>query len=73
LSFSITTIVGESSQKLNKIGKTFSSRCGVYLAIPREDKSNKQKRQKPEKVRKTTKLFPLRGKRQKYLAKVPPF
>jgi hypothetical protein len=41
--FHITTIVGESSQKLNKIGKTFSSRCGVYLAIPRKDKSIKQK------------------------------
>jgi len=37
--FHITTIVGESSQKLNKIGKTFSSRCGVYLAISRNDKS----------------------------------
>jgi hypothetical protein len=31
------------------------------------------KRQKPEKVRKKTKIFPLCGKRQKYLAKVPPF
>jgi hypothetical protein len=29
--FRRTTIDGESSQKLNKIGKTFSSRCGVYL------------------------------------------
>jgi hypothetical protein len=37
--FHITTIVGESSQKLNKISKTFSSRCGVYLAISRNDKS----------------------------------
>jgi hypothetical protein len=27
--FHRTTIDGESSQKLNKIGKTFSSRCGV--------------------------------------------
>jgi hypothetical protein len=32
------TIDGESSQKLNKIGKTFSSRCGVYVAISRKDK-----------------------------------
>jgi hypothetical protein len=31
------------------------------------------KRQKPEKVRKKTKHFPLCGKRQKYLAKFPPF
>jgi hypothetical protein len=37
------SVVGESSQKLNKIGKTFSSRCGVYLAISRKDKSIKQK------------------------------
>jgi hypothetical protein len=65
--FHRTTIDGESSQKSNKIGKTFSSRCGVYLAISRKDKSIKQK------VRKKTKLFPLCGKRQKYLAKVPPF
>jgi hypothetical protein len=28
---------------LNKIDKTFSSRCDVYLAIPRKDKSIKQK------------------------------
>jgi hypothetical protein len=41
--FHRTTIDGESSQKLNKIGKTFSSRCGVYLAISRKDKSIKQK------------------------------
>jgi hypothetical protein len=35
------TIVGESSQKLNKNekGKTFSSRCGFYLAISKNDKS----------------------------------
>jgi hypothetical protein len=33
--FHITTIVGESSQKLNKIGKTFSSRCAVpHLVQP---------------------------------------
>jgi hypothetical protein len=30
--FHITTIFGESSQKLNKIGKTFSSKCGVYFS-----------------------------------------
>jgi hypothetical protein len=41
--FHITTIDGESSQKSNKIGKTFSSRCGVYLAISRKDKSIKKK------------------------------
>jgi hypothetical protein len=44
--FHITTIVRESSQKLNKIGKTFSSRCGVYLAISRNDKSIKSFEQK---------------------------
>jgi hypothetical protein len=32
------TIVGESSQKLNKKGKTFS-RCGFYLEISKNDKS----------------------------------
>jgi hypothetical protein len=41
--FHRTTIDGESSQKLNKIGKTFLSRCGVYLAISRKNKSIKQK------------------------------
>jgi hypothetical protein len=45
--FHITSTVRESSressQNLNKIGKTFSSRCGVYLAIPRKDKSIEQK------------------------------
>jgi hypothetical protein len=29
--FHRTTIDGESSQKLNKNGKTFSSRCGIYI------------------------------------------
>jgi hypothetical protein len=37
--FHRTTIDGESSQKLNKISKTFSSRCGVYLRVSRKDKS----------------------------------
>jgi hypothetical protein len=36
--FRIMTIVGENSQKLNKIGKTFSLRCGVYFVISRNDK-----------------------------------
>jgi hypothetical protein len=36
--FQIMTIVGESSQKLNKKGKTFS-RCGFYLEISNNDKS----------------------------------
>jgi hypothetical protein len=31
--FHIITIVGESSQKLNKNGKTFSSVCGFYLVV----------------------------------------
>jgi hypothetical protein len=70
--FHRTTIDGQSSQKLNKIGKTFSSRCGIYLAISRKDKSIKQKTKAGESEEKT-KLFPLCGKRQKYLAKVPPF
>jgi hypothetical protein len=71
--FHRTTIDGESSQKLNKIGKTFSSRCGVYLAISRKDKSIKQKTKAGESEEKDKKLFPLCGKRQKYLAEVPPF
>jgi hypothetical protein len=54
--FHRTTIDRESSQKLNKIGKTFSSRCGACLAISRKDKSIKQNT-KPEKVRKKTKNF----------------
>jgi hypothetical protein len=37
--FQIMTIVGESSQNLYKKGTTFSSRCGFYLAISRNDKS----------------------------------
>jgi hypothetical protein len=59
--FHITTIVGESSQKLNKIGKTFSSRCGVYLAISRNDKKVFNKSEEKDKK------IPLCGKRQKYL------
>jgi hypothetical protein len=37
--FQIMTIAGESSQKINKKGKTFSSRCGFYLEISKNDKS----------------------------------
>jgi hypothetical protein len=49
--FHITTIVGESSQKLNKIGKTFlSSRFQERTKVL-------NKRRKPEKVRKKTKNF----------------
>jgi hypothetical protein len=39
VAFQIMTIVGESSQNLYKKGTTFSSRCGFYLAISRNDKS----------------------------------
>jgi hypothetical protein len=71
--FHRTTIDGESSQKLNKIGKTFSSRCGVYLAISRKDKSIKQKTKAGESGGKRQNLFPLCGKRQKYFwQKFPP-
>jgi hypothetical protein len=69
----ITTISGESSQKLSVTGERFSSRCGVYLAISRKDKSIKQKTKSGESEEKDT-TFSASGKRQKYsLAKVPPF
>jgi hypothetical protein len=68
--FHITTIDGESSQKLNKIGKTFSSRCGLYLAISRKDNSIKQKTKAGESEEKD-KTFSAMWK--KYLAKVPPY
>jgi hypothetical protein len=68
--FHIATFVGESSQKLNKIGKTFSSRCGVYLAISRKDKSIKQKTKAGESEKKD-KTFSAVEKDN--LAKVPPF
>jgi hypothetical protein len=70
--FHITTIVGESSQKLNKIGKIFRQDV-AFTSRFQESIKVLNKRQKPEKVKKKTKLFPLCGKRQKYLAKVPPF
>jgi hypothetical protein len=70
--FHITTIVGESSQKLNKIGKTFSSRCGVYLAIPRKDKSIKQKTKAGESEEKD-KTFSAMWKKTKAFNKSSPF
>jgi hypothetical protein len=54
-----TTFDGESSQKLNKVGKTFSSRCGVYLAISRKDKSIKQKTKAGESDEKDKTFFAM--------------
>jgi hypothetical protein len=70
--FHRTTIDGESSQKLNKNGKTFSSRCGIYIGVSRKDKSIKQKTKAGESEEKD-KTFSAIGKRQKHLTKVPPF
>jgi hypothetical protein len=70
--FHITTIVGESSQKSNKIGKTFSSRCGIYLAIPRKDKSIKQKTKAGESEEKD-KTFSAMWKTTKAFNKSSPF
>jgi hypothetical protein len=69
--FHRTTIDGESSQKLNKIGKTFSSRCGVYLAISRKDKSIKQKTKAGESEKKD-KTFSTMWKKTKVFSKSSP-
>jgi hypothetical protein len=69
--FQRTTIVGESSQKLNKIGKTFSSRCGVYLAIPRKDKCIKQKT-KARESEERDKKFSAMWKKTNVFSKTPP-
>jgi hypothetical protein len=70
--FRITTIVGESSQKLNKIGKTFLSRCGVYLPILRKDKSIEQKTKAGESEEKD-KTFSAMWKKTKAFNKSSPF
>jgi hypothetical protein len=70
--FHRATIDGESSQKLNKIGKTFSSRCGVYLAISRKDKSIKQKTKAGESEEKD-KTFSAMWKKTKLFSKSSPF
>jgi hypothetical protein len=69
--FHRTTIDGESSQKLNEIGKTFSSRCGVYLAISRKDKSIKQKTKAGESEEKD-KTFSAMWKKTKVFSKSSP-
>jgi hypothetical protein len=69
--FSISTIVGESSQKLNKIGNTFSSRCGVYSAISRKDKSIKQKTKSGESEEKN-KTFSAMWKKTKVCSQSSP-
>jgi hypothetical protein len=69
--FHRTTIDGESSQKLNKIGKTFSSRCGVYLAISRKDKRIKQKTKAGESEEKD-KTFSAMWKKTKVFSKSSP-
>jgi hypothetical protein len=69
--FHRTTIDGESSQKLNKMGKTFSSRCGVYLAISRKGKSIKQKTKAGESEEKG-KTFSAMWKKTKVVSKSSP-
>jgi hypothetical protein len=69
--FHRTTIDGESSQKLNKIGKTFSSRCGVYLAISRKDRSIKQKTNAGESEEKDKTFSPM-WKKTKVFSKSSP-
>jgi hypothetical protein len=69
--FHRTTIDGESFQKLNEIGKTFSSRCGVYLAISRKDKSIKQKTKAGEGEEKD-KTFSAMWKKTKVFSKSSP-
>jgi hypothetical protein len=70
--FHRTTIDGESSQKLNKNGKTFSSRCGVYLlAISRKDKSIKQKTKAGESEEKDKKISAM-WKKTKVFSKSSP-
>jgi hypothetical protein len=66
-----TTIDGESSQKLNKIGKTFSSRCGVCLAISRKDRSIKQKT-KAEESEEKDKTFSAMWKKTEVFSKSCP-
>jgi hypothetical protein len=70
--FHRTTIDGESSQKLNKNGKTFSSRCGVYLRVSRKDKSFKQKTKARESEEKD-KTFSFMWKKTKVFSKSSPF
>jgi hypothetical protein len=72
--FHIMAIVGESSQKLNKIGKilTFSSRCGFYFAISRNDKSIQQKTKAGESEEKD-KTFSAMWKKTKVFNKSSPF
>jgi hypothetical protein len=70
--FHRTTIDGESSQKLNKIGKTFLSRCGVYLAISRKKKSIKQKTTAGESEEKD-KTFSAMWKKTKVFSNSSPF
>jgi hypothetical protein len=69
--FHRTTIDGESSQKLNKNGKTFLSRCGVYLATSRKDKSIKQKTKAGESEEKD-KTFSAMWKKTKVFSKSSP-
>jgi hypothetical protein len=62
----------QNSQKLNKNGKTFSSRCGVYLGISRKDKSMKQKTKAGESEEKD-KTFSAMWKKTKAFYKSSPF
>jgi hypothetical protein len=58
---------------MNKIGKTFSSRCGVYLAISRKDKSIKLKTKAGESEAKDKTFSAMWKKTKIYLQKFPPF
>jgi hypothetical protein len=70
--FHRTTIDRESSQNLNKIGKTFSSRCGVYLAISRKNKSIKQKKTKAGESEEKDKTSSAMWKKTKAFSKSSP-
>jgi hypothetical protein len=69
--FHRTTFDGESSQKLNQIGKTFSSRCGFYLVISKNDKSIKEKTEAGESEEKD-KTFSAMWKKTKVFSKSSP-
>jgi hypothetical protein len=69
--FHRTTFDGESSQKLNQIGKTFSSRCGFYLVISKNDKSIKQKTKAGESEEKD-KTFSAMWKKTEVFSKSSP-
>jgi hypothetical protein len=68
----IMTILGESYQKLNENEKTFSSSCGFYLVISKNDKSILKKTKVGESWAKD-KTFVATWKKTKVCNKSPPF